>query len=429
MFTINIKGKDNPKDPRLVKLEMVFFRTDYARVTKVINITGSAKEWDNQTQQFKSKSAEATEKNKRLLELKSSYLKIAEEWEAEGKSWSPVQWSHCFDVTENKKREAKVLSVSTALDSIIENILSRERIKNGKVISSVGTAKNYRDLRTTLTQFTKQKYDRALSSYYFNEITADFVNDYAFFLDKRGLENGNNGGLETRLRRFYGLLYYATKMNIPDIDLTVFERARPKMKSKEFIPKTLSKDVIDKIEKLDRKLLSRLESFYVDLFLFSYYTGGMANIDVAYLTWDCIDKDGNLNYERIKFPKRACMNFNSKARAIVERYKDKCYGNYMLPVFSVKHNTEAKQRGRLKRLYCNLNLALRKVQDLIQSDEKITWYAARGTFITEMLAADIPPVEVAEMAGNSPNTIYKHYYKNTNKNQTFKRANAVLGCK
>jgi hypothetical protein len=74
MFTINIKGKDNPKDPRLVKLEMVFFRTGYARVTKVINITGSAKEWDNQTQQFKSKSTEATEKNKRLLELKSSYM-------------------------------------------------------------------------------------------------------------------------------------------------------------------------------------------------------------------------------------------------------------------------------------------------------------------------------------------------------------------
>ena len=41
MSTINIKGKANPKDSQLVKLELVFFKTDYARVSKVVNITGS----------------------------------------------------------------------------------------------------------------------------------------------------------------------------------------------------------------------------------------------------------------------------------------------------------------------------------------------------------------------------------------------------
>lgn len=35
MFTVNIKGKVNPKDPdpELVKPEMIFFKTGYARVT------------------------------------------------------------------------------------------------------------------------------------------------------------------------------------------------------------------------------------------------------------------------------------------------------------------------------------------------------------------------------------------------------------
>lgn len=33
MFTINIKGKANPKDPKMVKLEMIIFKTGYARVT------------------------------------------------------------------------------------------------------------------------------------------------------------------------------------------------------------------------------------------------------------------------------------------------------------------------------------------------------------------------------------------------------------
>lgn len=428
MFTINIKGNINPKDPQLVKLELIFFKTGYARVSKVINITGSFSDWDSQTQRFKSKGVEATEKNKRLLELKARYLKVAEEWEEQGSAWAPVQWSHCFDTALKQTKDAKVLSVTQAIDIIVERKLSKERIKNGKVLTSVGTARNYRDLLTTLSQFTKQKYDRALSTYYFNEITEEFVSDYAFFLQKRGLENGNNGGLESRLRRFYGLLYYADKMNIPNIDLSIFEQVRAKMKPKEFVPKTLSREVITKIENVDRTLFTRLEIFYIDLFLFSFYTGGMANIDVAYLTWDCVDDNGRLEYERIKFPKKARIKLNDKARAIIDRYKDKCFDNYMLPIFTHKHTTETKQRCRLKKLCFKVNLALRKLQKIIKYKEKITWYSARGTFITEMIAADIHPVVVAEMAGNSPNTIYKHYYKNTDYKQIDARVDTVLGC-
>jgi len=36
MFTINFKGRPNPKSPNLVKIDMVFFKTGYARVTKII---------------------------------------------------------------------------------------------------------------------------------------------------------------------------------------------------------------------------------------------------------------------------------------------------------------------------------------------------------------------------------------------------------
>lgn len=40
MFTINIKGKKNHKSPQLVKSEIVFFKTGYARVTKTLTFTG-----------------------------------------------------------------------------------------------------------------------------------------------------------------------------------------------------------------------------------------------------------------------------------------------------------------------------------------------------------------------------------------------------
>ncbi|MFI3293933.1 MAG: hypothetical protein SNG27_06540 [Rikenellaceae bacterium] len=38
MFSINVRGKENPKSLEQVKLELVFFKTGYPRVTKIINI-------------------------------------------------------------------------------------------------------------------------------------------------------------------------------------------------------------------------------------------------------------------------------------------------------------------------------------------------------------------------------------------------------
>lgn len=76
---------------------MIFFKTGYARVPKVLNITGLLKDWDAKSQSFRVGSAEATTKNKLLFDLRTKYLHVADTWEAEERNWSPVQLSHCFD--------------------------------------------------------------------------------------------------------------------------------------------------------------------------------------------------------------------------------------------------------------------------------------------------------------------------------------------
>lgn len=425
MFTINVKGKENPKDKQMVKLEMIFFKTGYARVTKMLNVSGEFKDWDNDAQKFKPRTSEALDKNKRILEQKTSYLKIAEEWQDTGDAWTPVEWSHCFDEQTKKSNEIKVLTVAQMITLQIDRLKNKERLKNGKVLTSVSTAKSYHDLERSLNTFTKQKYGKSLSSYFFKHITAEFVDDYVFFLQKMGADNGNEACFRTRMRKFYGVVYFATKMEIPGADLSIFTHIRPKMKPKQFVPRTLPLEVFAKIENIDRSLFTGLEQFYIDLFLFSYYTGGMASIDVAYLTWDCI-KDNMIIYERIKFPKQAQMPFIDKAKDITKRYKDKCYDNFVLPVFTHKHKTEAQQRGRLERLCRGVNATLQKVRKIVKYKEKITWYAARGTFITRMINADYHPIDVAQMAGNSPQSIYQHYYKNTKTKEILKKLNSMF---
>ena len=43
--------------------------------------------------------------------------------------------------------------------------------------------------------FTKEKYEKAFSSYFFTDITEEFLLDFAFWLKERGIRNGNKAGL------------------------------------------------------------------------------------------------------------------------------------------------------------------------------------------------------------------------------------------
>ena len=175
MFTINIKGKANPKDPKMVKLEMIIFKTGYARVTKVLNVSGPVKDWDNQSQAFKGNGSTLTAKNKILFELKNQYQTVAEDWDYEGRVWSPVELSHCFNEVQTRKEEIKSLSVIQMIDSLIEKFTHKERYKNGRIITSINNTRCYKEIKNSLTRFTQEVYNRSFSSYYFKEINERFL--------------------------------------------------------------------------------------------------------------------------------------------------------------------------------------------------------------------------------------------------------------
>lgn len=427
MFTINFKGKPDPKDNKLLKLDMILFQTGYPRVSKSLNLSGLYKDWDQTAQNFKPKSKDAIGKNKILLDLRLKYQKVAEDWEAEGIKWSPVQWSHYFD-TEDKNtptKKVKVLPVSQCIDIIIENMKNQKRLKNGKFISCTNNARQYYYLRLQLQKFTQEVYDKSFSTYYFKDINEKFLKDFVLYLQERGVREGTNASLPERLKKFVGVFYNAGLMGQPYTDKKIFDCVRSYFKRKENPPQAIPYDIITQIEKMDKSIFSDKETFWIDMFLFSFYTGGMASIDVCYLTWDCIIDD-MIIYERTKFPKEAEIPFNKKAKTIVEKYKDKCYLNYVLPIFTVKHKTEYQQMKRVKRLQEKVNRTLKKVAKELKLDIEFTWYAARGTFITKMIDEGYHPIAVAKFAGNSPNTIYKHYWDQTHKDDVLQHMNEMF---
>lgn len=429
-FTVNIKGSPNPKNQQLAKLELIFYRNGYPRVPKVLNITGPYKDWDQAQQCFKGRSAAIKATNQKLLDITTKYYKVAEDWEAEVLEWAPAQLSHYFDTNKRKREEPlRVMSVSKYLDHLIQRKRNTKRIKNGKTFSCSGTADLYLNLKNSLAKFTETAYDRALTSYYFPDITEQFIKDYVFYVKEEGAKNGNRGGLKNKLSCFYGTFYYAGKDGMPGADLDLFNCMEPEMKDLEEQPQTLPYWVIQRIEMMDQSLFTKTELLHIDLFLFCFYCGGIAPVDAAYLTEDNLVKRGlnpYISYERKKFPKRGFPPYTASAQRIVEKYKAKRYKNYLLPVFTEKHQTEVQQNRRMENLCCSVNKTLEKVQRIVGYEEKFTWYAARGTFITRMLDIGVKPEKVAEMAGNSFQTIFKYYFKNTSPDELFDTVAAAI---
>ncbi|MDL2320183.1 hypothetical protein LJC45_03520 [Alistipes sp. OttesenSCG-928-B03] len=426
MFTIKVKGRPDPKNKELAKLQLVFYRPDYARVSKEINITGLYKDWNQKDQCFNGRGTDVIATNKKLLDLRLKYSKVAEEWEEEEFEWSPVQLSHHFDKSKSRRlKQVKVLSVSQYLDHLIALKRESKRVKKDLEFSCSSTAATYLTLKNALAKFTQSKYEQSLSSFFFVDIDEQFLKDFVFYCESQGLKNGNKAGLEQKLKKFYGTFYFANKDGIPGADLEIFNCVEQKMKSEETMPQTLPYSTIQKIEKLDQSLFTKREVKHIKYFLFCFYCGGMAPIDAATVTTNCIVDGSYISYERNKFPKRGKPPINEKAWAIINDFKSESYGDYLLPIILAKHKTEKQMQNRMANLCVGVNATLEKVAKII-GVKKFTWYAARGTFISRMLDLGCTPVEVAEMAGNSPNTIYKYYYKNTKPEDMLDLANKGL---
>ena len=425
MYTINIKGKSNPKDRKMVKLEMIFFKSGYARVPKVLEVTGLLKDWDSKSQSFKVGSYEATTKNKILFDLRTQYLHIADKWEAEERNWSPVQLAHALDEVKTIRSEVKVKSVQQMIEFLEAKFREKKKVKNGQIVESTTNAKRYMYLLRVLQQFTKEKYNKAFSTYFFADINEQFLLDFSFWIKERGIQNGNKGGLTHKLRLLRAVCNYARKQEMYGVDMEAFACLGDDIRWPETTSKAVSDKVIEKIANVDRTLFTTKENLHLDLFLFSYYTGGMANVDVCNLTWDLIQADCII-YERIKFPKTAKPILLKKAREILNKYKGTGYGNYVFPIFTHKHTTTEKKTTRVKQLSSRLSQTLTKACKMLRIRENVTWYSARGSFISKMVDAGNNPYVVAEMAGNSPLTIYKHYYKNTKREEIKREMESIF---
>lgn len=168
-------------------------------------------------------------------------------------------------------------------------------------------------------------------------------------------------------------------------------------------------EVINRIASMDRSWMSRKDCYYVDLFLFSYYTGGPTIADMGKFRYSEIKNDWLYD---CKGRVRPMIEDSLK---IVEQYQDDCCEELLLPIFTYKHITTSQQEGCAKRLTKTINQTLREVSKVLNLKEELTFSSARNIFIEHMINGRIDFNYISYITGYSVDTICRHYEKKSNK--------------
>ncbi len=83
---------------------------------------------------------------------------------------------------------------------LAEKFREKKRVKNGQIVDSIPNTKRYVYQLRVMQQFIKEKYNRSFSSYFFADITEQFLLDFSFWIKEQGIKNGNKAGLTHKLR-------------------------------------------------------------------------------------------------------------------------------------------------------------------------------------------------------------------------------------
>lgn len=286
-------------------------------------------------------------------------------------------------------------NVSMAFDCLIEKLSQIERIRNGHIVTGSPNTRKYRYAKECLSNFTEAVMKLKFSRLTFDQIDREFLQKYIEYLNGQNVENKLQ-----KLKRLFREANVSTKV-FDEIKLS---------QSVSNTPKEIDHSCISKIMKMDRSQLSVKEQLYIDLFLLGYCTGGSTINELATLRRDDI-QNGYLYCERITSGKTAKIPLCDFMLEIIERYSDKCNGNYLLPILTHKHTTIEQQTGKIKRLTELTNIALKRVAAILRLESEITMSMTRRIYIELMLCNNVPMEQIAECVGCTLDTIFRYHEK------------------
>lgn len=224
------------------------------------------------------------------------------------------------------------------------------------------------------------------------DVTPAFLYDY----EKRALEYGLSPttiGIYMRSIRF--VWNYCMNNDLLDQQLYPFGR-KPKYTIIQPKERKIALDTADMKVFKKAKVKGR-KQFYLDMFLFSYYTFGMNLIDILKLEHGDI-YNGFIDTTRKKTMKLMKLPLTEGAEDIIEKYKDE-ESNFLFGLLK-GGETEDQLKNRSRYYTKKINSVLSDICKEKKIKKKVTTYSARHTAANNLLVQKTDIATISQLLGH-----------------------------
>ena len=364
---------------------MVYYQVSYKRTMKQI-CTGYKLylyEWDKRSSGIVFSSfSEERNAYLQVLQTKISNDKrilkrIIAVWEKRGASYTAKEVVQAF----MRHQEGSLL-----LSSFMEKVMEQLR-RAGKV----RTSETY---RSTLNSFMRFRKDEEVL---LEEIDSDLMMDYETWL--------KSNGISMNTVSFYMRILRATYNRA--VENNLIAQQYPFKHVYTGIAKTVKRAIpfrlIKRLKSMDLSS-NKMYSFARDMFLFSFYTRGMAFVDMAFLRKKDLNK-GTLSYRRKKTGQLLFIKWEPCMQEIVDRYFD-AESPYLLPLIK---KAGVKERNQYINGMHQINKYLGKIGEDMNIPIPLTLYVARHTWASVAKSKNIPLSVICEGMGHDSETTTRIY--------------------
>ena len=275
----------------------------------------------------------------------------------------------------------------------------------------IGTARNYTKAMNSFSAFLSGE------DIGFSLFTELIVEDYALWLHGRGVINNTISFYMRVLRSVYNKA--VKKKIIPPENpfRNVYTGVAHTRK------RAVDDTIVLKLQRLKLEAFSALE-LARDLFVFSFFTRGMAFVDMAYLRKEQV-ADNMIVYHRHKTNQQLAIRVEPCMKAIILRYsKINKDSPYVFPIISsldkqaafMQYQTHLRQYNRL----------LKKLSEKIQVAENISSYTARHTWATVARNKGVPLSVISAGMGHTSEKTTQIYLASIENSIIDNANNAIL---
>ncbi|MCM1312099.1 MAG: site-specific integrase [Bacteroides sp.] len=258
----------------------------------------------------------------------------------------------------------------------------QEVIKN---LENSGKERTSEAYISTLNSFMRFVGDRDVM---FDDFDSDLMQAYEAFLRKE-----EQVGLNTS--SFYMRVMRAVYNRAVEKGITV--QRNPFRHVYTGVSKTVKRaiplDVVRKIKLLDLTRFPNLD-YARDIFMFSFYTRGMAFVDMTYLKKTDL-KNGVLSYRRQKTGQQLFIKWEPCMQGILDKYSH-VETKYLLPIIKVTDD----ERKQYKNVSHFVNCKLKRIGRMVGLSIPLTMYVARHSWASIAKSKNIPISVISEGMGH-----------------------------